>query len=283
MRKYCDLHTHSYFSDGTLSPRELVERAEAIGLSHIALCDHNTTAGLGEFLAAAEGKAVAAIPAVELSCDWKDGEVHLIGMFLPKESYPEIEAAVADMQRRKDQSNRELIERLRAAGINIGYTEILGRTKGHINRAHVAEALVLGGYARDIKDAFSLYLKPHGRYYIPPRRLDLLETVALIKRLGAVAVLAHPFVSLDGESEVRELLEGAVPKGLDAVEAMYSTYDTDTEALALSLVKEYGILASGGSDYHGKRKPDIDLGVGRGALAVPRELALALKARAKQP
>lgn len=266
--KYCDLHTHSYFSDGTYSPTELIKEAEERGLAAIVLCDHNTVDGLGEFLAAAEGKSVKAIAGIEFSTDYGEIELHIVGMYIDPCHFNAVNEMVTELRRRKDESNMTLIENLRADGYEVDYDEIRASTKGIVNRAHIAAKLTEKGYTGSIKEAFDTLLSKESKYYVQPRRLDVFETIKFIKSIGAVAVLAHPFLNLN-EDELRVFLPKACECGLDAMETLYSTYDEATAALAAEMACEYGLKQSGGSDFHGERKPDISLGVGRGDLRVP--------------
>ena len=215
---FCDLHTHSVFSDGTYTPTELIEAAEKMGLSAVALTDHNTTGGLKEFLSAAAGKPWHAVAGVEFSTDWGDTELHILGLFLPPESFPLVEERVTELKRNKEASNRELCARLTAGGYAVDLDEIKKSTPtGHINRAHIAAALTEKGYTPSIKEAFRTLLKKGGEFYTEPKRLPALETVRFIKQIGAVAVLAHPFLNLD-EAGLCGFLEKAVPAGLDGME-----------------------------------------------------------------
>ncbi len=266
--KYCDLHTHSYFSDGTYSPTELIKEAEERGLAAIVLCDHNTVDGLGEFLAAAEGKSVKAIAGIEFSTDYGEVELHIVGMYIDPCHFNAVNEMVTELRRRKDESNMTLIENLRADGYEVDYDEIRASTKGIVNRAHIAAKLTEKGYTGSIKEAFDTLLSKESKYYVQPRRLDVFETIKFIKSIGAVAVLAHPFLNLN-EDELRAFLPKARECGLDAMETLYSTYDEATAALAAEMAREYCLRQSGGSDFHGERKPDISLGVGRGDLRVP--------------
>ncbi len=275
--EYCDLHTHSHFSDGTYSPLELVDEAEALGLSAIVLCDHNTVDGIGEFLTAAKEKNVEAISGIEFSTDYGDVELHIVGMFIDPRHFEAVNAMVIELRRRKDESNITLINNLRADGYEIDYDEIKSGTRGIVNRAHIAAKLTEKGYTESIKAAFSTLLSKDSKYYVQPRRLDVFETIRFIKSIGAVAVLAHPFLNLS-EEELRGFLPQAKEAGLDAMETLYSTYDDTTTALSVSIAEEYGLKESGGSDFHGARKPDISLGVGRGNLRVPSDFFEQLKA-----
>jgi predicted metal-dependent phosphoesterase TrpH len=281
VRAYCDLHTHSTYSDGTLSPRELVALAEVTGLSAIALTDHNTVSGLKEFCEAAKGTGVMAVPGVELSTLHGDKELHILALFLTDEAIARVEAYTADYVRLKDESNAALVAALRAGGYQIDYDTIKAATPdGKVNRAHIAAALRDGGFVSTIKEAFASLLSPKGGYYTPPRRPSALDTIAFIKSIGAVAVWAHPYLSVRAE-EVEEFLPLAKAQGLDGIETHYVTYDEPTHRMAVDAARRYGLLQSGGSDFHGGNKPDIALGTGRGNLAVPTELYRALAAHAK--
>lgn len=280
-RLYCDLHTHSNYSDGTYTPREIVIEAEERGLYAVALTDHNSVFGLREFLDEARGKEVIAVPGVEFSTDYGETEPHIIGMFVGEESYGKIIDYVAIMSERKKKSNEELIAKLIEKGYNIDKKKLTPKENGQINRAHIAHELMINGYVGSVDEAFDTILRKGGEFYTQPKRLDVFETIGFIKSIGAVAVLAHPFLNLD-EGALREFLPRAIESGLDAMETRYSKYDEKTELLAREIATEFGILESGGSDFHGYRKPGIDMGVGRGNLAVGREIFLGLKDRKDQ-
>lgn len=283
--KNCDLHTHSYYSDGSYSPVELIDEALKLGLSAIALTDHNTTSGLDEFLSAANGKPIIAIPGIEFSTDYAHDntvtELHMLALFIPPESYGEINARVSTMMQRKRLCNEELVKALQKAGYCIDYEAICAIHMGTPNRANIAEALMNAGYVSSIKEAFSSLLSVNGPYYKAPARLDVFETVSFIKSVGAVAVLAHPFLNLS-VPELREFLKKAVPAGLDAMETIYSTYDKETILMAKKIAQEFNILESGGSDFHGTRKPHIALGSGEGSLDVPSQVFEILKLKRRQ-
>ena len=281
MADFCDLHIHSTFSDGTDTPTALVAMAEEKGLGAIALTDHNTVAGLPEFLRAAEGKKVHAVTGTEFSTDYNGIELHILGLFLKQEHFAQITDLLEDYRIRKDRSNADLVAKLNAAGYAIDYDRIKNSTpEGQVNRALIAAELTRLGYTESIQDAFKKLLSPKCGYYVPPTRPDPFETIRFIKSMGAVAVLAHPFLNLN-EAQLREFLTQAVPAGLDGMETLYSTYDEETTALARAIAQEFGILQSGGSDYHGGNKPHIKLGIGQGKLAIPYKWMTALQIRTK--
>ena len=279
MTGMCDLHTHSTFSDGSLTPTELIRAAEDIGLDAIALCDHNTVAGLPELLKAAENSPVEAVPGCEFSSDYLGIDLHIIGLFIPESQYDRVTSMLAETQAAKEQSNLELVANLAKDGYVIDYPALRAQAgSGFINRANIARALVEKGYVPSVKDAFSQLLSAKGKYYIPPKRLDSFEVIDFIKSIGAVAVLAHPFLNFKEEGPLRAFLDEAVKHGLDAMETIYTAYSEETTALARKIAAEYSLLESGGSDFHGAAKPATALGTGKGNLKVPTEILHKLQA-----
>ena len=277
MRDFCDLHVHSTYSDGTFSPEELIREAERLGLGAIALCDHNTVAGLPAFLAAAEASPVEAIPGIEFSTDYLGGELHLLALFVKPESYSTVTEKVEQMLLRKERSNIRLVQALKTAGVELDYAAIkAGTPNGQVNRAVIAAEMVRRGYCKTVKEAFSNWLSPQHGYFQPPKRLDVLEMIGFIRSIGAVSVLAHPFLNLSAEG-LRQFLEEASPLGLDAMETEYSTFTEAQRKTAREMAAEFGIKTSGGSDFHGANKPDIGMGTGRGDLRVPAALLAQLK------
>ena len=264
-----DLHTHSHCSDGSLSPTQLLRAAENAGVTAIALTDHNTVAGLPELMAAARESAVEAIAGTEFSVDYRGKELHIVALFLPEESWPAVTQRLAQLHRDKEESNRALVAALQKGGYAITYEAVRAIAGGGwINRAHVAQVLTQKGYTASVKAAFATLLSRHGGYYVPPRLPDALETIAFIKGQGAVAVLAHPLLSLE-EAQLRQFLPQAKAAGLDAMETMYPRFDEAATQALREMAEEHDLLESGGSDFHGAAKPEIRIGVGKGNLQVP--------------
>ena len=268
MPQLCDLHVHSHFSDGTCSPAELISLAEARQLSAIALCDHNTIDGLPDFMAAAEGSTVRAVPGIEFSTDYQGTELHILGLFIQPRHYDRINKLLAIYQQKKEESNLALANALRQAGYDIDYEAVKAKTSGIPNRAHFSAVLIEKGYFSTRKECFQAILSPKNGLYTPPPRPNAFESISFIQEIGAVSVLAHPFLSLS-EAELRDFLKKAVPRGLDGMETIYSTYDDAQTRLARAIAAEFGIKESGGSDFHGSNKPDIAIGTGRGNLKIP--------------
>lgn len=267
--KYCDLHTHSNHSDGTCSPTRVVELAVEAGLSAVALCDHNTTSGLKEFMQAGADMGIETIAGVEFSVDYKGKELHMLGLFLTPEQYGAVGERAEQYLKDKTGSDIRLCQSLTAAGLPLDYEQIKARTAdGFVNRAVIGAEMVRKGYVPSVQEAFSQYLSPKYGHYRPPVRPDSFEIIRFIKSVGAVAVLAHPFLSLEQE-ELEMFLPAAAAAGLDGMEVCYSKYDEKTTELSKKLAEKYSLLPSGGSDFHGENKPDIAVGKGRGDLQIP--------------
>lgn len=167
MERYCDLHTHSVFSDGTYTPAQLLQEAEEKKLTAIALTDHNTVAGLPDFLAVQS--RVEAVPGVEFSTDYNGTELHILALYLKTEYFSQVTDLMNDYNRRKDQSNADLVAKLNHIGYEINYDKIKASTpKGQVNRALIAAELTALGYTASIQDAFKRLLSPKHGYYVPP-------------------------------------------------------------------------------------------------------------------
>ena len=277
--KTCDLHCHSTFSDGTLTPTELIRLAEKQGLSALALTDHNAGKGLYEFMMAGKNSSVEAIPGCEFSTDYKGTELHIIGLYFPEKAWLDIKEYVEEMRRSKRESNIRMLEMLSADGYNINYDEVAKMTSADgFNRAHVARVLLEKGYVRSVKEAFSTLLSENSKYYVSPKRLDAFKTIRFIKKHGSVAVLAHPFLNMNYE-QLEEFLPKAKAVGLDAIETLYSKFSEEEIRKAKELAARFDLMESGGSDFHGSAKPEIQLGTGLGNLEVPYEFVEKLKSK----
>ncbi|MBR2336760.1 MAG: PHP domain-containing protein [Clostridia bacterium] len=269
--RICDLHTHSNYSDGSFSPSELVAEAERVGLSAIALTDHNNVGGIAEFLVECNKRNIEGVIGTEFSTDYESTELHILGLFIKEEFLADVNALCEEVRRNKDISNRIMIERLARAGYDISYDEVRAFCKGTMNRAHIGEILYKKGYTKTVKEVFSTILSKKGEFYHSAKRLDVFKTIEFIKSIGAVPVLAHPFLDLD-EASLREFLPKAIECGLVGMETVYSTYTQDETLLAKQIAREFNLKESGGSDFHGYRKADISLATGRGNLEIPYEL-----------
>ena len=275
--KICDLHTHSIFSDGTCSPEQLLELAKQANLSAVALTDHNTINGLEQFVKAGKKYGVETVAGIEISSVYSEIELHIVALCIDERCYSRINEFLAIPKQRKEQSNQLLASRLCEKGYLVDYQEIKKQSTGLPNRVHFAQALMEKGYISSIKEGFDTLLKEGNGIYVPPERLTAFEVISFIKSINAVSVLAHPLLCLSKEQLV-EFLAQATTFGLNAMEVRYSKYSDEDVAFSEKIAKEFGLLASGGSDFHGQNKPTIKIGVGEGNLNVPYEFLEKIKA-----
>lgn len=278
----CDLHLHSSYSDGTYTPRELISFAKSLGISALALTDHNTVAGVSEFMSEGEKLGVAAVAGVELSTVYKNYEIHLLGLFLPMDRCGDVTALMRKFHILKEASNVELVNRLNEDGYRIDYESVKRRNlTGSVNRAHIAAELTECGYVGSVSEAFKTLLNEKMGYYHPPERLNLLDAIKFLRSIKALPVLAHPLLDLD-ESDVRGYLPCAIDAGLLGIEVTHSSFDEKQRRTAERLACEFKLLPSGGSDFHGDAKPDVSMGSGKGNVRVPLSFYEALAAAAAQ-
>lgn len=275
-----DLHTHTTHSDGSLSPAELAEAAVAVGLSAVALTDHDTTSGLAEFMQAAGGR-LRAVPGVEISTDYWPGTVHMLGYFI--EPGGPAEAMLVALREGREERNMAVVQRLNDLGCPLTLEEVAAQAGGRvIARPHFAQAMVARGFVRDREEAFARYLGRGMPAYVRRRKFSPEESVRLIRGAGGVPVLAHPFSINLQTRRLRHLLAGWREAGLEGIEAWYPAHPPSRTASYLKLAGEFDLVATGGSDFHGTAKPDIRLGVGFGSLRVPDDVVDRLAARRPQ-
>lgn len=263
-----DLHVHSSASDGTLSPSEVVSLAAEKGLAAIALTDHDTTAGIGEALAAAAGASLSLVPGVELSCNYEGKEIHMLGLFIDHQS-PRLMDALSRMRQIREARNVTMLELFCRNGFQLSLQDLTkDREDTVITRAHFARALVEKGYVTSMDQAFKKYLVCGGPYCPPREKMIPEEAVSLILEAKGFPAIAHPLLYKLGWSKTEEMISSLKEAGLKGVEVYYSSHNQYESGRLKELSKKYGLLPTGGSDFHGSNKPDISIGTGRGGLRV---------------
>ena len=267
-----DLHIHTTASDGTCTPREVVRLAVEQGLRAIAVTDHDTIVGHGEAMLAAMDYDIELVPGIEISTKYGVA-VHILGYFL-EDLVPLLKGVVND----RDIRNAKMAELMAADGLPVSYAQMKERFGAVIGRPHFGELLVEFGLARDVSDAFARFVGKGQKYYVPRTTIDIDTSVEAVVASGGVPVLAHPFQYKKSDGELRELIERCMDHGLRGIECRYSGYDAEQVAYLEGLAEEYGLLKTGGSDFHGENKPHISLGTGIGGeLDVPYEWLERLK------
>lgn len=280
-----DLHAHSTASDGTYSPAEVAELAKKLGLSAIALTDHDTIDGLDEFQKTGNALGIETIPGIEFAALWEKHhrpEIHLVGLgFDP--AHPVLLSRMQEIRQSRDLRNSKMCEKLSSIGLHITIEEVAANAGGEIiTRAHFANVLLQKGYIKKKEDAFSRYISPGLPGYVEREFLTPALCIQTIKEAGGAAVLAHPTLYGLGMEQLEELCEELIPYGLDGIECQYSTYSPAETKAITALAEKMDLLPSGGSDFHGKNKPNIHLGSGKSNLAIPYGFWEELKKRTQK-
>lgn len=275
--KRIDLHIHTTASDGTFTPAEAVREAARIGLAAVSIADHDTHEGCR--LAAEEGKklGVEVVPGIEISTKF-NGPVHILGYYIDVDS-PALAEVLDWVVSDRDERNRKMCDLMTADGIRVDYEEMKARFGEVIGRPHFARILIERGLATSMRDAFDRYVEKGQKYYCGRHFLTIERSILLIREAGGIPVLAHPFQYRLDDTGLRQLIEHCMESGLEGLECRYSGYGEEKTAYLESLAAEYGLVMTGGSDFHGENKSEIRIGDGLGDLCVPYSYLEALKAR----
>jgi predicted metal-dependent phosphoesterase TrpH len=252
---FVDLHTHTTASDGILAPEQVVEAAAAAGLKAIAVTDHDTVAGVPAAEVAGARLGIRIVPGVELSATVGDHEAHILALNVSRlERVAERLSALREMRLARA---KLIVEKLNAIAIPITFEEVLAASGGGaVGRPHVARVMVERGFASDLRDAFQRFLRAGGRAYVAKDKLSVADAVAIAHEAGGVAVWAHP-----AQSGRRERLEPMIAFGLDGVEILHPSHSAEDIARLKALADFFGILPSGGSDWHGVNDSVRQLGM----------------------
>ena len=257
-----DLHLHTTYSDGTLSPTELVKLCVRRGLKAIAVTDHDSTEGIPEAQAAAEDAGgITLVPGVELSTDVPGGEIHLLGYYVDRND-PQFDEALRGMRQGRDQRAREMVAKLSKLGVDISWERVRELSDGGaIGRPHIAQAMVEGGYVQYPRDAFDKYLGRNGPAYVERVKLTPVQATEVLVRNGAVPAMAHPIYSMSGSDAVevtklKRTLTELKDSGLVGMEVYYASYTAEQVDFLAKTASEIGLVPCGGSDYHGSGNPD---------------------------
>jgi len=272
-----DLHLHTTHSDGSRSPAEVVRLAHEAGVSALAITDHDITTGLPEAIAAGQELGIEIIPGIEISSRHGESELHVLGYFL-KWQEAQLNGRLMTLRESRHRRNPKIVELLQAAGIDITYDEVRAVAgSDSVGRPHIARVLMDKRVVTTAKEAFDRFLAEGKAAYVPRDLPSPVDAIRWIKEAGGLAVLAHPTWVKTTEGTLTDLARQLKEQGLDGVEVHYSTHTPRQTRTFLSLAKQLGLLVTGGSDFHGMTKPDIEVGIGKGSLHVPDHLLPKLK------
>lgn len=288
---FVDLHTHSTASDGTLSPTELMRAAASVGLAGIALTDHDTGNGLKEAAAEAARLGLRFVPGIEISAEFAEpGTLHILGHFIDAES-PALARMSQILLDARNTRNPKIIARLNELGCKITLHQVEAIAREHvapgspvvIGRPHIAEAMLRAHCVASIKQAFDVYLGTTGAAYFPKERLSPRQAIACIHDAGGLATVAHPVqLKYENPAHLATMINHLAEAGLDGIEVWHCDQDEKTTKLMLDLAARYNLIPTGGSDFHGRPKPDVALGRGRDNVRVPVEVLDRLEAEWKR-
>lgn len=275
--KRVDLHVHSTKSDGSFTPTELVEYALEKGLSAFALSDHDTTEGIEEAVEAAKGTGLEVIPAIEFSTEYEGKDIHILGLYIDYNG-KEFKTYLKNFQESRNLRNHKMCRKLTEHGVPVTYEELSTRFPGAVlTRAHYAKYMLEKGYVKSMSEAFERYIGDHAPCFLPREKVTPMQAVSLILRAGGVPVLAHPVLYHLSDAKLDRLVADLKAAGLVGIEAIYSTYNSAEERQMRHLAQKYDLLVSGGSDFHGATKPNLDLGTGYGKLIIPYDILQNIK------
>lgn len=270
-----DLHVHTTASDGTETPENAVRLAAKLGLRAIAITDHDTALGCAEAMRAGAALGVEVIPGLEISTKFESA-VHILGYSVKIDS-PVLTRVTEWEINDRDARNERMCALMAADGLPISYEMMRERFGVVVGRPHFARVLVELGLAQSVSDAFDRLVGKGKKYYLARNFLSLESSVETICAAEGIAVLAHPFQYRLDDAGLRRLIEQCMEYGLRGMECRYTGYSAQMTDYLEALAEEYGLLKTGGSDFHGKNKPEIALGTGEGRLNVPYEWLEKLK------
>ncbi len=276
---HVDLHLHTTASDGVLSPSEVVRYAQAKGLQAIAITDHDTIEGCEEGLLEGERIGLEVIPGIEISAEYSPGSMHILGFFLDIH-HSLLNERLEYLQKARAERNPKMVAKLNQLGIEITYEEVMKASGGgQVGRPHFANVLLEKKIVRNFQEAFDRFLKKGAPAYVDKFRFTSKEALHFIREARGVAVLAHPnTLGVNRYSELEKLILQLVDEGLQGIEVYYPEHSSAEVAQYKTLADRYNLLSTGGTDYHGIEKNELDIGIGRGEMKLPYSIVEKIKA-----
>lgn len=268
---YCDLHCHSTASDGSLAPADVVQLAQRAGVSAMSLTDHDTVAGIAAAAAEAARLGIDFVSGIEISCEFRHpGTLHLLGYGVDPAS-ADLAALTRQLIEARDNRNPRMIAKLNEAGVAVTMNEWATEAEGDVvGRPHLAQVLVRKGYVSSVKHAFDKYLGQGCLAYVDKERLPARRAIELIRQSGGLCVLAHPVqLRCGSDAELETVVKNLVDQGLAGIEVMHSDHNPRQIEHYRQMADRFGLLKTGGSDFHGRSKKTIDLGF-CGGQRIPR-------------
>jgi predicted metal-dependent phosphoesterase TrpH len=276
---YIDLHLHSTYSDGTLTPLLLVKEAKKLGLKAVSLTDHDTTEGVSEIIAHGASCGVEILPGVELSAHIDSTSIHILGYGM-RHNDSELLSQLGSIQQARDFRNLRIVSRLNDLGIAITEKDLETLSqKGQTGRPHFAQYLVAQGVVKTFDEAFDTYLGQDGSAYVPRKILPADNAIRYIRDAGGIAVLAHPLTIDHTLARIPGLIKTLTDFGLGGIEVYYPNHSKTTRRTLLELTQKYDLVATGGSDFHGHTPSGNGMGKTGKSQRLPYEILENIKRR----
>lgn len=269
-----DLHCHTTFSDGLLTPEQVVSRARELGLVAVGITDHDAIDGIEKAASCGRSLGVEVVPGVEMSCNVNGVDLHMLGYYLDFRS-SDVQEFFAGLRHHRSERARLMVEKMRELGVRVSFDDVRAVARGAaVGRPHVAQTLVNAGAVRSVEEAFRRYIGYDGPAYVPKKKLEPREAVEFTRRHGGVAVIAHP-----GTYHQDDVVYAAIAAGVDGIEVWHPDHNERAVARYEEIAQKNGLLTSGGSDCHGGRKNGK---VFLGEVTVPYECLARIKRLAKE-
>ncbi len=284
MQKLIDLHSHTVCSDGTYTVKEIIDYAVQKGLSALAITDHDTVSGVKEAMEYSKQFGnFELVAGIEFSTN-EDGfknDIHILGYYFNYED-EEFLCALKDIIDSREIRNKKMIEKMKSDGLDVTYEDILALSDdGVITRSHFCRWLVSKGYAKDVNDGFAKFLGNGKKYYVRRDKVTPKKAIDLVHKAGGICSLAHPILYNLDNKKLEQLVSTLAEQNIDGIEGIYTTYNEHETKKIKQLADKYGLIITGGSDFHGKNKVGIDLGCGYGDLKIPYEVLKNIKEKIK--
>ena len=270
-----DLHVHSTASDGTLTPSEILAMAVQLGLKAVAITDHDTLAGSAAAISRGVPSTLQFLTGIEISAAappgfQSDGSIHILGYGIDL-GHARLAALLDVLKTARENRNPKIVARLNALGMNLDADELARYVgEGVAGRPHIAQLMVQKGLADSIDDAFDRFLGKNRPGYVGKYRVPMADAIGAIDSAGGIAVLAHPYLNdLKGQDGLEPFLKTLIAMGLGGIEAIYPDHPQTATTEYCRLARKYGLVITGGTDFHGEVTPGIQLGVGNGRFHVP--------------
>jgi hypothetical protein len=275
-----DLHVHSTASDGTFTPREVAFYAKAKRLQAIALTDHDTVSGVKDCMEAGRLVGLEVIPGIELSAQYKDKEVHILGYFIDINDAPFLQE-LERLTKVRIARNEQMLQRFNERGIDLKFEDLLqdGAKDAVLTRAHFAKALLNKGYVHSMNEAFDRYLGDGKPCYVQREYPSYIDCIRMIHKAGGIAVIAHPMLYRLPHSHYPSFIEDLAKAGLNGIETIYPKHSYPDTQMLFEFCHALGLLPTGGSDFHGSNKKEIEIGTGLGQTQVSYDVLSSLKKR----